>query len=120
MAHAGAWLAMVPSVRSQGYMEAPDFRAALKWWLGMPQMAENLAGTPCPQCQTPMDIVGDHVVCCKFNHISRRHMAMHDALMAVVQGVGMACRRGAQLQNSSQRPGDHFHSQMGFKWSSSN
>ena len=71
-------------------------------------MPDHLCGSPCPKCQTPLDVFGDHAVCCKLNHISQRHMALQDTLMGLVQSVGLACKREAHLPLSAQRPGDLF------------
>ena len=72
----------------------------------MPLMADALVGTPCPQCQTPLDSLGDHAVCCMHNHIGQRHVALQDSLMGLVQGVGMSCRREVGPSGTRQRPGD--------------
>ena len=69
-------------------------------------MADASIGTPCPQCQTPLDSLGDHAVCCMHNFIGQRHVALQDSLMGLVQGVGMSCRREVGPSGTRQRPGD--------------
>ena len=105
-AHAGAWWGALPSQKEKTHLSGPDFRALAKWWLGMPQMPDHLAGAECPRCSVTLDIWGDHAVCCKLNSLTQRHMALQDSLMDIVRSVGLSCRREAALTGQRKRPGD--------------
>ena len=70
---------------------------------------EGLAGKPCPKCGTPVDSLGDHVVSCIKNNIWRRHMALQDALLDLIQRAGFTAVREVSASTDDQlRPGDIF------------
>ena len=89
--HAGVWLLTLPSAGLRTRVGTPQWQCLLKWWLGVPLLPGDQAGTPCPKCQTPMDLHGDHVVCCAKNDIQRRHVALQQALADLVREAGYAC-----------------------------
>ena len=68
-----------------------QWQCLLKWWLGMPQIPDPAVGGPCPKCASPVDSLGDHVVCCKKNNIQRRHVALQDALESIIVDAGLQC-----------------------------
>ena len=106
--HAGAWLAAVPSVPKKTLIPNGQFRGLVRWWLGAPLRASGL-GQGCPRCGTPMDLLGDHAVCCRFNNITRRHMALQDGLVDVARRADVACRKEAGGgEEERTRPGDVF------------
>ena len=107
-AHAGAWLAAVPSSATRTLIPGTEFRTLLRWWLGVPLLAEDQVGAPCPLCGTAMDVLGHHLVCCKQNKPMRRHMAIQDTLVAISRRAGLSCRKEERTPENS-RPGDVFY-----------
>jgi hypothetical protein len=103
--HSGAWLAATPSKALGTLIPTVEFRCLLKWHLGISQVSEDLANTPCPRCQVPMDVKGHHLVCCKNNNRVRRHMAIQDTVVTLARQAGLACRKEARADDNS-RPGD--------------
>ena len=106
-AHAGSWLAVIPSPGLRTKVDTTAWRCLLRWTLGIPLIPQSLAGKPCPRCQTPVDIFGDHVVCCIKNNIQRRHVALQDSLAQLVRDAGLTCSK-EQGTGDGTRPGDLF------------
>ena len=70
---------------------APDaYRVALRWWLGLPLLLEGQQGSQaqCPGFTQLVDCHGDHLLCCKRNNFSKRHLAVQDALAAILSDAG--------------------------------
>ena len=104
-AHAGAWLQALPSGQMRTEIPGPEYRALLKWWLGMP-IVEGDAGK-CMKCGNDQDNLGDHSVCCTKNHIYRRHNNVRDSVAALVRSAGLSCVVEQHFPDgSNRRPGD--------------
>lgn len=104
--HTMAWTSVIPSQALRTLIPGEEFRCALRWHLGSPQSPLPDGGL-CPQCQTPMDPLGHHLVCCKHNHLSRRHGAVQDAVLRLTARAGLTARREQGAPDGS-RPGDIF------------
>jgi hypothetical protein len=75
----------------------------------MPILEEELAGKPCPLCGDPVDIFGDHAVSCDKGSKYRRHFAIQDWLIHLLQSHGIACARERMIDPDSRlRPADIF------------
>jgi hypothetical protein len=59
---ASYWLTSPPNWEDNFYIDPSPFRLLLKYSLGMPLI---LSSQRCPDCNTIMDIYGDHAVTCK-------------------------------------------------------
>ena len=105
--HASSWLAVIPSSGLRTKVDTSAWRCLLRWTLGIPLIDQTLAGKPCPRCQTPVDIFGDHAVCCIKNNIQRRHVALQDSLTQLVREAGLTCSK-EQGTGDGSRPGDLY------------
>ena len=100
--HSGAWLSPVPSAALGYAMGGREFRCALRWHLGLP-VTGRPAGSPCPKCDAPMDVFGDHAVCCPSNGPIRRHRAVQQALYRSLQAHGVASQMEVAVRGRSVR-----------------
>ena len=57
----------------------------------MPILDAKLAGTRCPQCESPIDIFGDHAVSCNRNGPWVRHKAVQESLHSTLICNGITC-----------------------------
>ena len=105
--HASTWLAVIPSSGLRTKVDTNSWKCLLRWTLGIPIVDQNLAGKPCPRCQTPVDVFGDHAVCCIKNNIQRRHVALQDSLAQLVRDAGLTCSK-EQGTGDGSRPGDLY------------
>jgi hypothetical protein len=114
MSHASDWL-QAPPIPGLGLSLPNDnFRAALKFRLGLPLFDANLS---CPatsrdgaSCGEPLDAFGDHALCCHFGS-SRlfRHNNVRDVLghTAVAAGLtAVVVEKKNQISGSKKKPGD--------------
>ncbi len=81
--HASGFLIAVPSC-ADGYdtvMSPRVFRTAVLYRLGLPVVNK---GATCPMCKQPMDVFGDHAVCCiREGDIIRRHNRLRNLINSV-------------------------------------
>ena len=59
------WIRAIPSTSLGLAMPGPEFLMSLKIWLGIPVLPQSFHHI-CA-CKSPVDIYGDHWMCCKFN-----------------------------------------------------
>ena len=52
-----------------------------------------------------MDLLGHHLVCCKFNNPVKRHQVVQDLLVQLCRDAGHARRKEGKALDST-RPGD--------------
>ena len=104
--HAGDWLHVRPSTALGLHLRPQEYVAAVKLRLGM--HLYEVAG-PCPACQRPGDLLGDHSLCCgsQGERISR-HNALRDALHAVAVKAALGPTREGRflLPGGDRRPAD--------------
>lgn len=105
--HAGAWLAAYPSASQGTLFLSQEFRRAGRWWLGVAQVGSDAIGITCPKCSAPMDIHGDHAVCCSQNLIQRRHASLQNVLEALILELGLSVDKEVGPGDGS-RPGDLY------------
>jgi hypothetical protein len=99
-------MAVPPHEAIHTVIDPADYRLGLKWLLGLP-----LADTPtiCAGCQAPVDVHGDHDLCCIRNNFANRHNAVQDALFNILSTNGQSVQREVPVPNqpdSSLRPAD--------------
>ena len=81
--HATAWLAHSPLVST---LNPAEFRAALRWTLGIPLRE---APYRCPDCGRAADPKGIHAVCCqRSGAIGRGHTVLRDTLVEILRKAG--------------------------------
>ena len=114
MPHASDWL-LAPPIAGLGLaLQSAQFRAALKFRLGMPLFSEAF---PCPAlsaagkvCGVEMDQFGDHAICCHhgtsllFRHNNIRDIMGHAAKAAGLSAV--VTEKKHQIEGSNEKPGD--------------
>jgi hypothetical protein len=100
-----AWMLTVPHDGVPHVFQPTHYRAALRWWLGIPLYAGD-SFHPCPMCGGPMDPFGDHLVSCPSNHLTERHHGVRDALTEVLRSLGVPCMKEVSLPSRPERPGD--------------
>ena len=105
---AGDWLNCIPSKALGLHMGTREFRAALKYRLGMAQYPVE---GPCTACAAPSDRFGDHSVGCGFqSERNSRHNSLRDALFQTAQQAVLSPRREELflIPGGLQRPADVF------------
>ena len=103
----GSWLLAPPSEAIGTWMPEIEARLLYRWWLGIPLLPPEWTGAPCPKCGTAMDVLGNHLVCCKKNYLQRRHSGILETLVDLIRKAGFACRE-EQMAHDKTRPGDSF------------
>jgi ubiquitin carboxyl-terminal hydrolase 44/49 len=114
MAHASDWL-LAPPIPGLGLsLRSENFRAALKFRLGLPLFEPGLQ---CPAtskagvvCGEELDVFGDHALCCHFG-TSRlfRHNHVRDILGHSAKAAGLSAvviEKKNQITGSKKKPGD--------------
>ena len=82
------WMHVAPHPALDTVMGHAEYQLGLRWWLGLPLVADMADGEVCPKCHTTvLDPFGDHLMCCRQNNFSARHGALQDSLLLV---LGMA------------------------------
>jgi hypothetical protein len=105
---ANYWLTSPPNWEDNSYIDPAPFRLLLKHSLGMPLI---LSSQRCPDCNTLMDIYGDHATTCKTaSGVIDKHNSIVKCLVLKMKNAGMSCSYEAKNLNNStrQRPGDIF------------
>jgi hypothetical protein len=71
------FMGVIPNTNLFTLIPSDTYRLALRWWLGMP-ILEHTPETlvTCPGCLAPLDVFGDHLLCCPRNNFNRRHAAV--------------------------------------------
>ena len=106
--YAGAWLNCPPMPALGLHLRGVEFAAAVKFRLGLP--IYNSAG-PCPACDHPSDVMGDHALVCGFGgERIARHNLLRDALHQTAAAAGLApTKEGrALIPGNNMRPADVF------------
>ena len=101
-----SWMATRPSRANNTIIPSHYYQLSLKWWLGLPVSPQN---TNCPMCQQPMDIYGDHLICCKHNNFTRRHTAIQNVLTDALSVAHIPHTREAPLQAHNAEIVSHLH-----------
>ena len=99
------WMQVAPSEALGSKVAGPEYRALIRWWLGVPFLSGTEVGAPCPLCSEPMDAFGDHLVCCKKNGPWQRHNALQGVWHGAFLRAGIACRREVAVEGK-ERPAD--------------
>ena len=73
---ANSWITLLPG--QDPFMDS-DFRSLTRFWLGLPLLSGSPAVPRCPACSDPLDVFGDHLLCCAKNGITHRHHLVRDA-----------------------------------------
>ena len=87
---ASAWLTPPPAKALGLTFEPGEFRALLKYRLGVALLPEPVA---CPRCGEVMDVYGDHALCCTRSSFVTRHQFLADALARVAAFSGSHVQR---------------------------
>lgn len=95
------WLSPAPGDGMGTKFPSVDYKALLRWWLGRPLLPQEASGLPCPQCAEPMDIFGDHLVCCQKSGLTERHTILRDALASILRERGAEVRTEVALPDGS-------------------
>jgi len=93
----GAWLNVVPNAHLGLTIPCSEFKCLLRWRMGISLLPVQGAGSPCVDCGKPLDIYGDHFVCCRYCGFWSRH------------SIALAAGLGVQLElsiPSKKRPAD--------------
>ena len=68
------WLTVLPGRDQNSHLAASDFRALLRWWLGVPISPEITTLQHCALCgNVAIDTMGDHAVSCPRGGALERH-----------------------------------------------
>jgi hypothetical protein len=107
--HASGFLTAVPSDEDgkDTVMRPRNFRIAVAYRLGMPLL---ISETPCPLCEQPINVFGDHATCCaKTSDLIVRHNTLRNLVdnLATVGGLSPILeKKGILGDTSGRRPGD--------------
>ena len=66
----------------------------------------KLSHISCPGCAAPMDILGDHALCCKSLGVYGRHNALRNAVVSLACEAGCHVYPEAPLPSTFERPAD--------------
>ena len=102
--HAAAWLTTIPHKALPDLLTGPEFRIALKWWLGLP-LCDPTHITTCPACHSTCDVFGDHWLCCSSSLITRRHNSLRNKLAHCLQSFGLSVQTEVVI-GTRDRPAD--------------
>ena len=107
--HACGYITAVPSDEDgkDTLLRPRLFRICVAYRLGVPVINED---TPCPLCQQPINVYGDHAVCCaKEGDIIIRHNSLRNLVHSIAKD-GMLSpvleKKGILGNTSGRRPGD--------------
>ena len=107
--HACGYITAVPSDEDgkDTLLRPRLFRISVAYRLGIPVINED---TPCPLCQQPINVYGDHSVCCtKEGDVIIRHNSLRNLVESIATD-GMlspvAEKKGILGNTSGRRPGD--------------
>ena len=107
--HACGFITAVPSDEDGKDCVLPPrhFRTAVAYRLGLPVLNEE---TPCPLCEQPINIFGDHATCCtKSGDLIIRHNALRN-LIGHIGADGLLSpvleKKGILGNTNGRRPGD--------------
>ena len=107
--HANGFLTAVPSDEEgkDTVMRPINFRTAVKYRLGIPVLSKEIL---CPLCMQPINIYGDHAVCCaKSGDRIGRHNSLRN-LLSNFASLGQLSpileKKGILGPTSGRRPGD--------------
>ena len=100
--HSGAWLTSPPIPALGLHLSPVEFSLAAKYRLGCP--VYDSAG-PCPACQRPSDILGDHALCCSaWGERIARHNLLRDHLHSMAASACLnPVKEGRHLLPGEQR-----------------
>ena len=105
----GAWLTAVPIPALGLHLQPNEFRAALKYRLGVPLYDSDKR---CPYCKSAiLDIIGDHAVSCHGRgDIISRHDRVRDRIMTASSSANLSpvCEQKHLLPENNSRPGDVY------------
>ncbi len=108
-AHAGSWLAALPSEGLDQRFKHPEFVAALRLWLGLPFLSNDCW---CPRCDQVLDRLCTHAMACMSGGDAvRLHNALRDFVYVKSLAAGLAPERersGLLPDDPRRRPGDIF------------
>ena len=105
----GAWLSAPPIPRLGLHLQPNEFRAALKYRIGVPLYIEE---RKCPYCQNGrLDKLGDHALSChgRGDMISR-HDRVRDRIFAACSTANLSpvCEQKNLIPDNNSRPGDIY------------
>ena len=98
-----------PSPPLHSIIPSEVYPLGLKWWLGVPIVCADSDGVECPGCLKPVDLYGDHLLCCPRNNFNLRHAAVQEALANVFTASGQGFTREVTLPgqvDAELRPAD--------------
>ena len=104
--HAGDWLNVVPNPVLGLHLNSKEFINATKYRLGVPVFSND---GPCPICQRPSDMLGDHaIVCANRGEVIARHNHLRNALFEAAQAANLAPRKEEQalIPGNNNKPAD--------------
>ena len=102
--HSSSWLAAVPHKGVPSLLTGPEFRTALRWWLGLPLCAPA-SPLLCPLCGESADVYGDHWLCCSSSLLTRRHNSLRDFLASFLRSHSFPCTTEVTI-GGKERPAD--------------
>ena len=104
--YAGAWL-VAPPIRALGlHLQPEEFVMATKLRLGIAMFSSD---SPCPACQRPSDVQGDHALCCShWGERITRHNLLRDHLHDLAASACLSpVKEGRHLlPGANRRPAD--------------
>ena len=99
--HATAWTTTSPIIAS---MSPVEFRAALRWILGLPFRSSSYT---CPDCGRHADPLGLHAVTCsRSGMVTRGHTTLRDTVQEILRKAGLTVDAEQSIPGHSERPAD--------------
>ena len=105
----GAWLSAAPITSLGLHLQPNEFRAALKYRIGVPLYIEE---RKCPYCQNGrLEKLGDHALNCHgWGDMISRHNRVRDRIFAVCSTANLSpvCEQKNLTTDNNSRPGDIY------------
>ena len=98
------WLEICPTETLGLRLQPDEFIILLKWWLGLPLLPPDQYAE-CSSCGEPLDIFGDHLLCCRKAGLIQRHNAVVQSLWHHCTAAGLHATPKVSIDGRT-RPAD--------------
>ena len=102
----GSLLHVLRGPRFTVAVDSEPYSLLLQWHLGLPLVAVEAAGRPCPTCGGAVDPFGDHSVSCGHAAFGKRHLGIQMFLCRALSNARVPHDREVAVTGDLSRPAD--------------